>query len=210
MLQHNNRESRYAEAKPTRFVCRVIHANAHCSSSRSWRCPLFGPAVAACPIVPPSGVPSSTPLRDGDGSRRQAYHGSSWSEFFHHGEIEPDGRNVVVAAQNSSSPCRILQLGPGDFCRLAFQTVRGQRTTRSSTAAIAADRVARRGPAATDCCWRPAQLQGLQPATASNRSATPFDAARPIGADYVESVHHACNPFRREARSRSSAATAAA
>ncbi len=48
------------------------------------------------------------------------------TEFFHHGEIKPDGRNVIVAAKNQLVPCRVLQLGPGDFCRLAFQTIKGQ------------------------------------------------------------------------------------
>src|SRR5574340_1755988 len=48
------------------------------------------------------------------------------TEFYHHGEIAADGRNVVVVARNQQRvPTRILQLGPGDFCRLAFQTVAG-------------------------------------------------------------------------------------
>src|SRR3972149_3230142 len=46
------------------------------------------------------------------------------AEFFHHGEIRPDGRNVIVAAQNKELvPFRILQLGPGDFSRRAVQAV---------------------------------------------------------------------------------------
>src|SRR4030042_797537 len=49
------------------------------------------------------------------------------TEFFHHGEIDAAGRDVVVAAKNRSlAPTRVLQLGPGDFCRLAFQTIPGQ------------------------------------------------------------------------------------
>ncbi len=48
------------------------------------------------------------------------------TEFYHHGEIAPDGRNVIVAAKDQLVPCRLLQLGPGDFCRLAFQTIKGQ------------------------------------------------------------------------------------
>ena len=48
------------------------------------------------------------------------------SEFFHHGEIHPDGKNVIVTTQNRLVPMRILQLGAGDFCRLAFQTIAGQ------------------------------------------------------------------------------------
>ena len=45
-------------------------------------------------------------------------------EFLHHGEIHANGDNVLVAARNNEVvPLRILQVGPGDFCRLAFQTI---------------------------------------------------------------------------------------
>ena len=48
--------------------------------------------------------------------------------FFHHGEIRPDGKNVVVSARNRTLvPMRVLQVGPGDFCRLAFQPIQGQK-----------------------------------------------------------------------------------
>ena len=48
------------------------------------------------------------------------------TEFFHHGQITPDGRNVIVADRKQDLvPSRVLQLGPGDYCRLAFQVVGG-------------------------------------------------------------------------------------
>ena len=63
-------------------------------------------------------------IRDGSAGKPYAI---VVTEFFHHGEIRPDGRNVLVVAQNKELvPMRILQLGPGDVCRLAFQTVTGQ------------------------------------------------------------------------------------
>ena len=39
------------------------------------------------------------------------------TQFFHHGEIHDDGRNVVVLASKGQKPVpsRILQLGPGDY-----------------------------------------------------------------------------------------------
>ena len=44
------------------------------------------------------------------------------SDFFHHGEIDSNGRNVAaIASDGQLVPLRILQLGPGDYCRLAFE-----------------------------------------------------------------------------------------
>ena len=44
-------------------------------------------------------------------------------QFFHHDEIAPDGRNVLVSTRDQKLvPARVLQLGPGDYCRVAFET----------------------------------------------------------------------------------------
>ena len=116
-------------------------------------------------------------------------------EFLHHGEIRADGRNVVVAAQNKELvPFRILQLGPGDFCRLAFQTIKGQSEYEIFYGGEPPREARRLGPARTACCletrqFRPCDFNNLD----SVRKA--FDAAAPIGADYVETVFHGCNPF---------------
>ncbi|MGW8257547.1 MAG: PKD domain-containing protein, partial [Thermoguttaceae bacterium] len=48
------------------------------------------------------------------------------TDFYHHGEISADGANLVVATRGQLVPCKILQLGPGDFCRLAFQPIEGR------------------------------------------------------------------------------------
>ena len=50
------------------------------------------------------------------------------TQFFHHGEIREDGRNVAVLPKNLAKPVptRVLQVGPGDYCRVAFQVVEGQ------------------------------------------------------------------------------------
>jgi len=117
------------------------------------------------------------------------------TEFLHHGEIQPDGRNVVVAAQNKELvPTRILQLGPGDTCRLAFQTIKGQ----SEYDIFYGGEPPRENPPP----WRghegllletrqfkPCDFNRLD----SVRNA--FNAAAAIGADYVEGVFHSGNPL---------------
>ena len=45
------------------------------------------------------------------------------TEFFTNGELAAAGSNLLVLTERNAVPWRILQLGPGDFCRLAFQTV---------------------------------------------------------------------------------------
>ncbi|GIX02599.1 MAG: hypothetical protein KatS3mg112_1536 [Thermogutta sp.] len=49
-------------------------------------------------------------------------------EFYHHGQIDQQGKNVIVALGNEVLPVRILQIGPGDFCRLAFQITAARAT----------------------------------------------------------------------------------
>ena len=115
-------------------------------------------------------------------------------EFLAHGEIRPDGRNVLVAARNKETvPYRVLQVGPGDFCRVAFQTVAGQ----SVYEVFYGGEPPRDEPPAWTCHdgllletrqFRRCNLRSLD----SVRQA--FEAAAPIGADYVEGVFHAANP----------------
>jgi len=50
------------------------------------------------------------------------------TEFLHHGQINAQGTNVLVTGGGQQPvPTDVLQLGPGDFCRLRFQTTPGQR-----------------------------------------------------------------------------------
>ncbi|HEY4759207.1 MAG TPA: PKD domain-containing protein, partial [Thermoguttaceae bacterium] len=121
------------------------------------------------------------------------------TEFFHHGEITPDGRNLIVTAQNQLIPCRVLQLGPGDFCRLAFQTVKGQMEYD----VLYGGDPPKELPPAWTCQdgllletrqYKKCNLQNLD----SVRKA--FESSTPIGSDFVEGVFHGRNPFslRRE------------
>ncbi len=116
-------------------------------------------------------------------------------EFLHHGEIRPDGRNVVVAARNKELvPFRVLQLGPGDFCRLAFQTVKGPGEYEilyggEPPAEEPPPWTCRDGLLLETRQFRPCNFRSLD----SVRDA--FNAAASIGADYVEGVFHGENPF---------------
>jgi TolA-binding protein len=116
------------------------------------------------------------------------------TEFFHQGEIHPDGRNVAVITQNRLVPMRILQLGPGDFCRLAFQPVAGQLEYDvfyggDPPTEKAPPWTCREGLLLETRQFKPCDLYSFD----SVRSA--FDKAAPIGADYVEGVFHSYNPF---------------
>ena len=64
---------------------------------------------------------------------------------------------------------------------------------KSFTAAIRPRKPCRPGPPAKDCCWKPGDyrecnLQKLEKVREA------FEAAQPIGSDYVSEVRHACNP----------------
>lgn len=116
-------------------------------------------------------------------------------EFYHHGAITGDGRNVIVATGNELPPMKVLQLGPGDFCRLAFQTVstRAPYEILYGGAAFPDERrpawTAEDGLLLETREYRECNLNSLE----SVRKA--FEAAKVIGADYVTGVQHAGNPF---------------
>jgi tetratricopeptide (TPR) repeat protein len=115
-------------------------------------------------------------------------------EFYHHGKIAPDGRNVAVASPREFVPTRILQLGPGDFCRLAFETVKGQS---DYTVLYGGKSIA--GPLPP---WKNQDGLLLETRHYKNCNLRNFEAVRnafenskPYGSDYVETVMHAWNPF---------------
>jgi len=116
-------------------------------------------------------------------------------EFYHHGQADAQARNVVVATGNEVLPMRILQLGPGDFCRLAFQVT----STRSPYEILYG------GPPLPDdrrpawtreegLLWevreyRECNLNSFESVKAA------FEASKLIGADYVSGVFQAGHPF---------------
>ncbi len=118
------------------------------------------------------------------------------TEFYHHGEISADGRNVVVVtADDKPVPVRILQLGPGDFCRLAFQTVEGERAYRVLYGGDPPEQgqvppwTNQDGLLLETRKYKECSLFAFE----SVRDA--FNSAEPIGADYVDAVQHSYNPF---------------
>ena len=121
------------------------------------------------------------------------------TEFLHHGELAPDGKNVVVTSQGKAVPFRVLQVGPGDFCRVAFQPVRGQNEYEILYGGKGSDDPP---PAWTATDGLLLETRQFKNCNLNNFDAvrTAFNSAKPIGADYVPNVHHAENPFtlRRE------------
>lgn len=118
------------------------------------------------------------------------------TEFYHHGEIAPDRRNlVVVTSDDKPVPVRILQFGPGDFCRVAFQTVEGEQSYRilyggdPPAEGQVPPWTNRDGLLLETRKYRECNLFAFE----SVRDA--FNSAEPIGADYVDAVQHSYNPF---------------
>ncbi len=117
-------------------------------------------------------------------------------EFFHHGEIDSQGRNVLVAAVNHDPvPTKLLQLGPGDFCRVAFQTVDRVRNYEILYGGDPPDTTAlppwnnQNGLILEIRAFRQCNLNSLE----SVRQA--FESSAMIGRDYVANVQHSHNPF---------------
>jgi TolA-binding protein len=116
------------------------------------------------------------------------------TEFFTQGKLLPDGSNLAVYETNHRVPWRVLQVGPGDFCRVAFQTVRGQK---GYTVFYGGPAPTEKAPPWTGTAgllletrrWRACDLHSL----ASVREA--LAAAQPLGSDYVPAVAHRFNPF---------------
>jgi TolA-binding protein len=92
-------------------------------------------------------------------------------------------------------PTRVLQLGPGDFCRLAFQPSGGGDYEVFYGGEVAKGALALPewhegdGLLLEVRAWRECDLNRFE----SVRDA--FEKSKRTGADYVENVHHAGNPF---------------
>jgi TolA-binding protein len=116
-------------------------------------------------------------------------------EFFAHGALPDSQSEVTGYGHRDPVPVRVLQRGPGDFCRVALQTAEGQRryylyyggAPRDKTAAMPWS--SPRGLLLETRKWRPCdlnRLEGVQQA---------FAAAESLGSDYVKQVFHRHNPF---------------
>ncbi|HUT94677.1 MAG TPA: PKD domain-containing protein [Thermoguttaceae bacterium] len=117
-------------------------------------------------------------------------------QFFHHDEIAPDGRNVLVSTRDQKLlPARVLQLGPGDYCRLAFETAPRQSSYEVLYGGAAPDAsavppwTAKEGLLLETREYEECNLNSLD----SVREA--FESSKRIGSDYVANVQHSHNPF---------------
>jgi predicted negative regulator of RcsB-dependent stress response len=117
------------------------------------------------------------------------------TEFFHHGEITPDGKNVLVAARTQVVPSRVLQLGPGDFCRVAFQTISGQNNYELYYGGKPPEHGTT--PPWTNRDGLLLETRKYQECNLNQLDAVrkAYDSAERIGADYVDNVRHSSNPF---------------
>jgi TolA-binding protein len=117
------------------------------------------------------------------------------TEFFTLGELDAKGENLSVQdGRRNPVPWKILQVGPGDVCRIAFQTVPRQNVYRINYGA--------KGPAAQSPAWTSKAGLVLEARhgkacdfnqLASVREA--FNSAEPYGSAYVPAVFHRFNPL---------------
>jgi len=117
------------------------------------------------------------------------------TEFFTHGQLAARGENLAVFdGRHELVPWRVLQVGPGDFCRIAFQTVARQRSYTiyyggKSTPREPPPWTATFGLVLETRRWKPCDLNQAR----SVRQA--FTASQPIGRVYVPNVFHRFNPL---------------
>ncbi len=117
------------------------------------------------------------------------------TEFFTNGELKAPGSNLAVYDnRHALVPWRMLQFGPGDFCRIAFQTAPKQHLYKIY---FGGKGEAEKSPAWTDRAgllletrhWSNCNFQRLDSVRET------FQAAEPFGSAYVLGVFHRFNPF---------------
>ncbi|MFO0910113.1 MAG: PKD domain-containing protein [Isosphaeraceae bacterium] len=119
------------------------------------------------------------------------------TEFFTQGAIDAHGENVHVEdLRGQAVPWRVLQVGPGDTCRLAFQPTGAGREFR----------IRYGGPAVPSTPWIDAPGLVFEARRWKDCDLNQLDAIRnafhtapPIGADYIPSLFHRYNPVSSEA-----------
>jgi hypothetical protein len=88
----------------------------------------------------------------------------------------------------------VLQVGPGDLCRVAFRTVRGQK---SYTVFYDGPAPTEKPPAWTATAGLVLETRRLKPCDLGNPASVraAFATAEPLGSDYVPAVGHRFNPI---------------
>jgi TolA-binding protein len=117
------------------------------------------------------------------------------TEFFTHGELDAKGASLAVHDNRRNPvPWRVLQVGPGDYCRIAFQTVPKQSLYKIYYGPRAEPQ---KPPAWTSEAglvletrhWRSCDLSSLDSVREALR------ASEAYGSAFVPSVFHRFNPF---------------
>ena len=114
--------------------------------------------------------------------------------FYTHGTVSSDAAAIAVYQLGRQVPCRVLQSGPGDLCRVAFQPEKGRGDyqiyygAKQATVAVPAW-TTKAGLLLEARAWANCNLRQLDSVRAA------FTQAKPIGSDYVDRVYHRCNPF---------------
>jgi tetratricopeptide (TPR) repeat protein len=116
-------------------------------------------------------------------------------EFFTQGELDGQGRTLAVLdSRLKPVPWRVLQVGPGDFCRIAFQTVPKERHYRI---AYGGKENAEHSPEWTSRAGLVLETRRFKNCDLNQQTAVrqAFDSSTPLGAGFVPSVFHRFNPF---------------
>ena len=117
------------------------------------------------------------------------------TEFFTHGELDEKAESLAVYdGRHEPVSWRILQVGPGDYCRIAFQTTPKQHLYKIYYGGKAETR---KPPAWTSTSgliletrrWANCDLNSLASVQAA------LQASSPYGSAFVPSVFHRYNPF---------------
>lgn len=118
-------------------------------------------------------------------------------EFYHHGLIQGDGANFAVIESRGGKPvpARVLQLGPGDFCRIAFQPEENRTEYELFYGGPAPQPEAI--PKWTSTAGLLLETRAFRHCNLNQFEAVKeaFEGAEPIGSGYVEGVSHSSNPF---------------
>lgn len=176
------------------------------AASRAFWCALAGLLLFPGPSpAPRAQEPALTPLSDPSEAVRFEFHrpirlgGQDVppvvvSEFFTHGALAPDGSNLrVVDGRRRAVPWRLLQVGPGDFVRVAVQTV---PRVNGYQVEYGGDDRAPKAPEWTSTAGLVMETRRFIPCDL-NRLASVRDAfsrAEPIGSVFVPAVFLAFNP----------------
>jgi tetratricopeptide (TPR) repeat protein len=171
----------------------------------------FAALVAVCLAAtvradPPANGPDAAPS-GADAASSSAFHrrvhlpalsphpAVVFCEFFAHGQLSPHGENLAVSdGSRNPVPWHVLQAGPGDYCRVAFQTVPREDSYTITYGGKKAPWEPPEWTATTGLLletrhWKRCDLRQARSVRAA------FDAAEPIGRLYVPNVFHRYNPL---------------